>query len=220
MLSFMTKPEVSARDITMRRLAFKIAESIAFLLVIPLLLWSRLPLPEVSTFTAPSQLLALVPGNVGILLRRTWYRLTLKRCGCNLTVDWLGVVRTRDSEIGDRCTLGVAAWVGWVKIGNDVLTGNGLTILSGASQHNFSDLGRPMREQTGTKRQVVIGDDVWIGSNVTVLASIASGTVVGAGSVVTRSFEPCVIIAGNPARILRQRASSGSEASVSANSRG
>ncbi len=189
----------------MRAVAVKAAEAVGLILLLPFLLWSRLPLPEFSAFTAPSQLLGLVPGYLGILLRRVWYRLTLRSCGRNFTVDWLGVVRTRDSEIGDRCTLGVAAWVGWVKIGNDVMTGSGLTILSGAAQHDFSDTSRPMREQGGGKRQVVIGDDVWIGANVAVLTDIAPGTVVGAGSVVTRSFEPRVVIAGNPARVLRAR---------------
>jgi virginiamycin A acetyltransferase len=191
----------------MYRIALKSAEVVAILLLLPLLLWSRLPLPEFSAFTAPSQLLALVPGYIGMFLRRVWYRQTLRRCGQNFTVDWLGVVRTRDSEIGDRCTLGVAAWVGWVRIGNDVLTGSGLTILSGASQHDFSDTTRPMREQSGQKKQITIGDDVWIGANVTVLTDIAPGTVVGAGSVVTRKYNPCVVIAGNPARVLRQRTS-------------
>lgn len=191
---------------TLRRLAICLAETVAFVLLLPFLLWSKLPLPEFSSFTAPSQLLAFVPGYLGITLRRVWYRHTLAACGSKLTVDWLGVIRTRSTEIGHRCTLGVGAWVGWARIGNDVLTGNGLTILSGASQHDFSHVDIPMREQGGSKQRVEIADNVWIGANVTVMTDVSTGTVIGAGSVVTKTFPPDTIIAGNPARIIRDRA--------------
>lgn len=182
-----------------------LAQFIAWLILLPFLLWSRLPLPEYSAFTAPSQLLALVPGFLGVLLRRVWYRSTLRACGTNLTVDWLAVIRTRQSEVGNRCTFGVANWVGWVRVGDNVITGSHVSLISGAKQHNFSDIDRPIREQHGEKRQTVIGDDSWIGANVVVLADIAPGSVVGAGSVVTKKFDANAIIAGNPARLLRYR---------------
>lgn len=53
---------------------------------------------------------------------------------------------------------------------------------------------------------VVIGDDVWIGCNVVVLkgVTIGPGAVVGAGSVVTRDVAASVLVAGNPATIVRQ----------------
>jgi acetyltransferase-like isoleucine patch superfamily enzyme len=53
----------------------------------------------------------------------------------------------------------------------------------------------------------VIEDDVWIGSNAIILhgVTIKRGSVIGAGSVVTKSTEPYSISVGNPARILRYR---------------
>lgn len=188
-----------------RRWLLRFAELLAFILLLPLLLWSRLPLPEYTTFTAPSQLLSFLPGYSGILLRRVWYRFTLRRCGSNLTVDWLTVIRTRETEIGDRCTLGVGNWVGWVRLGNDVMTGSHVVFLSGARQHGFDDISRPMREQHGQKKQLTVGDDVWIGAHAVVMADVSSGTVIGAGSVVTRQHPAMSVIAGNPARILRKR---------------
>lgn len=56
-------------------------------------------------------------------------------------------------------------------------------------------------------RETIIGDNCWIASNVTILAGVVLGprTIVGAGSVVTKSFEEgyCVI-AGNPAKIIKK----------------
>lgn len=188
-----------------RATALGFAYMLATIILLPLLLWSRLPLPEFSSFTAPSQLLSLIPGYTGILLRRVWYRLTLRRCGSNLTVDWLAVIRTRESEIGDRCTLGVANWVGWVRLGNDVMTGSHVVFTSGRRQHGSDDFSRPMRQQHGQKVQVTVEDDVWIGAQAVVMADISTGTVIGAGSVVTRQHPERYVIAGNPARVLRKR---------------
>lgn len=54
---------------------------------------------------------------------------------------------------------------------------------------------------------IVIEDDVWIGAGATVLKGVTIGarTIVGAGSVVTRSLPPDSIAAGNPCRVIRKR---------------
>ena len=51
---------------------------------------------------------------------------------------------------------------------------------------------------------ITVGDDVWIGANVTVLpgVTIGSNTVIGAGSVVTKDVPPYTIVGGNPARVI------------------
>lgn len=188
-----------------RRGLLRFAELLAFILLLPMVLWSRLPLPEYTTFTAPSQWLSYLPGYSGILLRRVWYRATLRRCGRNLTVDWLAVIRTRETEIGDRCTLGVSNWLSWVRLGDDVMTGSHVVFISGARQHSFNDISRPIRQQHGEKKQVIVGDDVWIGAQAVVMEDVSSGTVIGAGSIVTRQYPERSVIAGNPARVLRKR---------------
>lgn len=58
-----------------------------------------------------------------------------------------------------------------------------------------------------TKGDIVIGHDVWIGANSTILSGVTlgNGCVVGAGSLVTKSFPPYSIIGGNPAKLIRMR---------------
>lgn len=55
-------------------------------------------------------------------------------------------------------------------------------------------------------KSVVIGKNCWIGANVVIMpeVSIGDNVVVGAGSIVTKSFPANCVIAGNPARIIRE----------------
>ena len=60
---------------------------------------------------------------------------------------------------------------------------------------------------SNVKRQVTIGNDVWIGDKVTILGGVhvGNGAVIGAGSVVTKDIPPYAIVGGNPARLIRYR---------------
>lgn len=55
--------------------------------------------------------------------------------------------------------------------------------------------------------KTIIGNDVWIGINAIILkgVKIGDGAVIGAGTVVTKDVEPYVIVAGNPAKIIKHR---------------
>ncbi|KAL2255963.1 hypothetical protein VTK26DRAFT_2421 [Humicola hyalothermophila] len=60
-------------------------------------------------------------------------------------------------------------------------------------------------------KPIAIGEDCWLGGNVTILAgvTIGRGATVGAGSVVTRDVEDYVVVAGNPARVIRRLGAEG-----------
>ncbi|MEO1542755.1 MAG: acyltransferase [Pseudomonadota bacterium] len=86
-----------------------------------------------------------------------------------------------------------------VHIGNDCFIGHGVMFINDL----FSD-GGPAGGDQSKWHTTTIADGVSIGSNATILpVSIASGTVIGAGSVVTKDIEVAGVYAGNPARLIR-----------------
>jgi acetyltransferase-like isoleucine patch superfamily enzyme len=76
-----------------------------------------------------------------------------------------------------------------------------------ASNHQIPSASINIIDVPDINKPVVIGNDVWLGANVIVLAgiTIGDGCVVGAGSVVTKNLEPYSIAVGNPAKIIRKR---------------
>lgn len=88
-----------------------------------------------------------------------------------------------------------------VNIGNDCAISWNVTIMD-SDFHSWSIEG----EKREISQAVYIEDNVWIGNNVIILkgVTIGRGSIIGAGSVVTKSVPPNTLVAGNPARILRQ----------------
>ena len=112
---------------------------------------------------------------------------------------------TGDVEAGPDSTINPFAVVrGEIRLGAGVRIGAHSSLL--AFNHGFA-ADRPVFRQPVTSKGIVVGDDVWIGSNVTVLdgVSIGSHAVIGAGAVVTKDVPEWAIVAGNPARVLRDR---------------
>lgn len=88
-----------------------------------------------------------------------------------------------------------------ITIGDDVQVGPNVQLLT-PTHPVEADLRRAKWEAA---QPISIGANVWLGGGVIVLAGITIGenTVVGAGSVVTRSLPPDVIAVGTPARVTR-----------------
>lgn len=106
-----------------------------------------------------------------------------------------------NTYIGPKVSLGAAAPI---KIGERCQIGGNVTFI--AENHQFQP-GLDISQQGVTREGIYIGDDCWLGNNVTILdgVTLGKGCVVGAGSVVTKSFASNAIIVGNPARLLRER---------------
>ncbi len=60
---------------------------------------------------------------------------------------------------------------------------------------------------TGSKGDIVIGNDVWVGYGATILSgvTIGDGSAIGAGALVTHDIAPFSIVGGNPAKVIRMR---------------
>lgn len=88
-----------------------------------------------------------------------------------------------------------------VNIGNDVMIGPG-TLISTVG-HPLSPKGR--RNHLGIAKPVTIGNDVWIGGNVTILPGVTIGNnvVVAAGAVVTKDVPDNCLVGGIPARKIK-----------------
>jgi acetyltransferase-like isoleucine patch superfamily enzyme len=92
-----------------------------------------------------------------------------------------------------------------ILIGDNVAVGANTTIVD-TDFHPLNAQERQVANSQAATAPVVIQNDVFIGMNCLILkgVTIGRGSVVGAGSVVTKDVPPCVIVAGNPARVLRE----------------
>lgn len=120
------------------------------------------------------------------------------------------ILSTREAgasiEIGDdfAMTGGSIVAVGSVVIGDRVTIGADC-LISDTDFHPLDPEVRRANPRLGEHAPVAIGDDVFLGMRSVVLKGvrIGSGTVVGAGSVVTSDLPAGVIAAGNPAKVIR-----------------
>jgi acetyltransferase-like isoleucine patch superfamily enzyme len=111
-------------------------------------------------------------------------------------------------SIGENSFLGpycILYGHGGIEIGKGCLIAGHTCIAS--SNHEIPKPGIPIRSCPNQLLPVQIGNDVWIGFSATILGGvrIGNGAVIGAGSVVTRDVPAAAVVAGNPARIIRQR---------------
>ncbi|EPJ45705.1 MAG: hypothetical protein OFPII_25690 [Osedax symbiont Rs1] len=89
-----------------------------------------------------------------------------------------------------------------VEIGSDVEITNGLTLLTHG--YDWIVLRNIYGEIIPSSGRVKIGSNVFIGFNVTILKGVEIGdnSIIGSGSLITKSFPPGNVIAGNPAKII------------------
>jgi len=114
-------------------------------------------------------------------------------------------------EIGDYSAIGAQSYIGCqggVKIGKNVIMGPGVRIFS--ENHNYANTDKPIRLQGETRKGVVIDDDCWLGAGSTILdgVRIGTGSVIAAGSVVTKDVPAFSVVAGVPAKVLKTRSKS------------
>ena len=110
-----------------------------------------------------------------------------------------------DVMIGDHTRIGLHnTIIGPVTIGSHVNLAQGITVT--ALNHNFEDTKKRIDEQGVSTTPVNIEDDVWIGANAVILPGVHIGNhcVVAAGAIVTKDVPPHSLVAGVPAKIIKQ----------------
>ena len=116
--------------------------------------------------------------------------------GINVKSPW-------NLTMGDNCWLGERAWIDSlapVVLGNNVCLSQDVYLCCG--NHDWGDpaFGKSVHG-------IVIEDGVWIATRATIMPGvrIASHTVVAAGTIISKSTEPYMIYAGNPAQPVKKR---------------
>ena len=110
-----------------------------------------------------------------------------------------------DVIIGDHTRIGLHnTIIGPVTIGDHVNLAQGITVT--ALNHNFADTDKRIDEQGVSTNPVVIEDDIWIGANAVILPGVTIGqhSVVAAGAIVTKDVPPHSLVAGVPAKVIKQ----------------
>jgi acetyltransferase-like isoleucine patch superfamily enzyme len=135
-------------------------------------------------------------GNKVTIREFAWVQLTSKldNPGCRISIG-------DNTYIGPRSYIGAAAKI---EIGQNCQLGGNVSLI--AESHKFSDHSA-IYEQGVTRKGIKIGNDCWIGNNSIILDGVELGesVVVGAGSVVTKSFSSNTVIAGVPAKEIKKR---------------
>ncbi len=120
-------------------------------------------------------------------------------------VRFFGIETIKIGGVSINYNVLIDACDGSIFIGNDVLIGPNCVLR--AADHVFIDTTRPINTQGHLGGKIIIEDDCWLGANVVVVkdVKIGKGSVIAAGSVVTKNILPYSIVAGVPARVIGQR---------------
>lgn len=155
-------------------------------------------------FQGCSQCLSLIPGLPGKMIRKAFYHLCLEQCSRECHIDFGTIFSSPKVRIGRNVYIGAFCNIAQSAIGDDVLIGSGVHVLSKAT-HDFSRTDIPIRLQGREDEPIHIGKDTWIGNNAIIMANVGEKCVIGAGSVVTKDVAAYAVAAGNPAGIIKKR---------------
>ena len=117
------------------------------------------------------------------------------------------VLHGADLTIGKHCMIGENNRINVfapVQIGDNVITADGVSFIT--NTHNYQDIHRPIVVQAGSQHPISVGDGCWIGVNAVLLdgTTLGKNCVVAAGAVVKGQYPDFCVLAGVPARIIKQ----------------
>lgn len=113
----------------------------------------------------------------------------------------------KNAKVGRRCKISSHTFIcEGVTIEDHVFVGHGVTFINDTLPRATTDAGELQTAEDWTVERTLVRNGASIGSGATILSNLVIGecAVVGAGSVVTHDVPDHSIVAGNPARLLRQ----------------
>jgi len=200
----MTDPGNKGND---HRLMKKIVLVISIVAVFPLYLGMQLCtiiFGGERAFVSVGTFLAMCPGIIGDFLRKAYYLLALEKFSPSAGLGFGSFFSHRSSHMGPKSSCGAYCVLGTCDIGEGVLLGSNVHVLSGKGQHAYDEQGRLV---DGAFERVAIGDHTWVGNGAIIMASVGNGCIVAAGAVVVKEVENNSVVGGNPAKVLRKRES-------------
>jgi len=153
-------------------------------------------------FAIGAQALAPAPGLPGAFLRAAYYWATTRNTSWEIHVGFGSVLVHRAVTLRAHASMGAYCVIGHADIGEQVMLGSRVSIPSGKRQH-LDDAGGLTTETTHFDT-VRIGRATWVGEGAIIMADLGSGSIVSSGSVVIHAAPDQVIVAGNPARVIRE----------------
>jgi acetyltransferase-like isoleucine patch superfamily enzyme len=112
-------------------------------------------------------------------------------------------------KIGRDCQIGNLALIdfsGGVEIGNGVTISDGVRIYT--HNHTIKETNKSWRSQPIRFSPLKIGNEAWLGAGSIILENVSyigTGAIIGAGSIVTKNIPDFKVVAGNPAKIIKDR---------------
>lgn len=148
-------------------------------------------------------------GLLSVGLRYVFLKSVAQSCGEAVAVySNTYLLNPQKLSIGRNVTMQPMTYIeasGGVTIGDDTSIAHGVSIMS--ETHVTKDPNIPFKNQGMVYKPVKIGNDVWIGAKVTIMAGVTVGNkaIIGANSVVTKDVPDYAVVVGAPARIIKYR---------------
>jgi len=174
---------------------------------------------------------SFIPGTLGFKFRGVFYKLNFKSKNYVNISQFCKFISPKSIFFGENVVIGDRAFFtadggeiivgsntsfnvnchinasvgGIINIGNDCLIGPNVVMRT--ADHVYLDPQKNIREQGHVFENIIIFDDVWLGSNVIIVGgvSIGKGSVIGAGAVVTKNIPPYSVAVGIPAVVIKSR---------------
>ncbi len=148
-------------------------------------------------------------GYLGLVKRYCLIKNLSKSVGDNVSIHPdVYLFNVQNLSIGNNVSIHPMTYIeayGGITIGNDVSIAHGTTIMS--VNHGFDKTDIPIKDQIIVACPVEIKDNVWIGSKAVILGNntVHSGAIIGAGAVVTKDVAENTVVAGVPAKVIKDR---------------